>query len=304
MRLDSSFFEKILDFSFSEKGKKEIDNYEIEVEDLSPSQVKDKKKIIKEFLIKDSFVYSGNHRLADWNSGWDENGLEFENTKNPGALIPKYFGKFDTIRLDGSFRKILKKETELHTLRVLQRYLYEKYCNGYKNFYEFGCGTGHNLLELSRMANNEVEIYGFDWTMTPSRIFANINKFFDKNFIFNRFDFTKPDYSVTIKKDSVVFTFAALEQIGDKNLEFIKFLCDKKPSLCLHLEPITELLDESDELQKLSIDYIKKRNYLSGFYDNLKMLEAQNKIEIIDAKRTKIGSFFLEGYSLVAWRPI
>lgn len=77
---------------------------------------------------------------------------------------------------------------------------------------------------------------------------------------------------------------------------------DKNPQICIHLEPITELLDSDNRLQDLSIKYINKRNYLRNFYTSLKKLHDDNKIEIIDAKRTTFGSFLLEGYSLVAWR--
>ena len=116
------------------------------------------------------------------------------------------------------------------------------------------------------------------------------------------FDFFNPNNNVNIQDNSVVFTFAALEQIGDKHEKFVNFLIDKKPSICIHLEPITEVLDSNDKLQNLSIKYIQKRNYLSNFYSSLINLEKEQKIEIIDADRTTIGSYFIEGYSLIVWK--
>jgi hypothetical protein len=302
MKITSKYFEQILDFSFSEKSKKEIDQYSIQVEDLTDSEKTQYKQVIQDFLSKEFVVYAGAHRIEEWNSGWGENSLEFEKTRDLDCLIPKYFGKYDVIRLDGDFKKTKSVNAELYTLRVLQKYVYEKYCKNFKNYYEFGCGTGHNLLELDRLSD-EAGIYGFDWSNPPERIFKNINEFFGKQFKFKKFDLTNPDNSVEFSESSVVFTFAALEQIGERNTNFINFLMDKKPSLCIHLEPMAELLDESEELQKLSIDYIKKRNYLSNFYNNIKLLEEQGKLEILEAKRTKVGSLFLEGYSLLVWRP-
>ena len=303
MKITSELFEKILDFTFSDKSKKEIDQYSIEIDDLTEVEVAQQKIIIYDFLSKDFVVYAGDHRIKDWNLGWEENGIEFENTKDFESLIPKYFGKYKIIRLDGAFKRVLSKNAEIYTLRILQKYVYEKYCLTYKNFYEFGCGTGHNLVELDRLSN-AAHMYGFDWTTTPQRIFNNINTFFQKNFEFRRFDFTEPDYAVNFKENSVVLTFAALEQIGEKNKNFLDFLCHKKPALCIHLEPISELLDSGEEMQKLSIDYINKRNYLSNFYNNILLLQSQGRAEIVEAKRTKIGSFFLEGYSLIVWKPI
>jgi SAM-dependent methyltransferase len=187
-------------------------------------------------------------------------------------------------------------------LRVLQYFILEKYCANIQNFYEFGCGTGHNLFAISEIAGNNKNYFGFDWSNPPKNIFQNIRSTYSKNFYFDNFDFFNPNNNVNIQDNSVVFTFAALEQIGDKHEKFVNFLIDKKPSICIHLEPITEVLDSNDKLQNLSIKYIQKRNYLSNFYSSLINLEKEQKIEIIDADRTTIGSYFIEGYSLIVWK--
>ena len=54
----------------------------------------------------------------------------------------------------------------------------------------------------------------------------------------------------------------------------------------------------------LSILYFKKRNYLSGFLLKLRELEEAGKIKIHMAKRTFIGSLYIEGYSVIAWSPV
>ena len=73
---------------------------------------------------------------------------------------------------------------------------------------------------------------------------------------------------------------------------------DKSPDICVHLEPIDELLDETKLIDKLSIDYFRKRNYLNGFLPYLEELEKENKIEIITKQRIYSGSYFIEGHSL------
>jgi SAM-dependent methyltransferase len=303
MILQTEDFEKILNFNFSDKARKIIDSYNIEVEDLTDEEINEQIENINSFLNQEYVVRAGSHRINDWNNGWNENNLEFERTKSSHSLIPKYFGKYKFIRFDNKFKKVLSLNCELNTLRVLQIYLLEKYCNNINNFYEFGCGTGHNLFAISEFMNKG-SYFGFDWSNPPRNIFNNINKFYNKNFSFDNFDFVNPNEDIKILPDSVVFTFAALEQIGEKHDKFIDYLVHNKPTICIHLEPISEVLDKNDLLQDLSIKYIEKRNYLSNFYNNLKKLEQNNKIEIIDVARTTIGSYFIEGYSLIIWKVL
>lgn len=126
----------------------------------------------------------------------------------------------------------------------------------------------------------------------------------DKKIEPHRFDFFEPDNSFEIKDKSVVYTVAALEQVGDNYKKFINYLLEKKPNICIHFEPISELLDENKLNDLLSIQYFKNRNYLNGFLDYLKLLEQQNKIKIIDQRRIYSGSYFIEGHSLVVWEVL
>ena len=48
----------------------------------------------------------------------------------------------------------------------------------------------------------------------------------------------------------------------------------------------------------------EKRRYLSGFLPYLENLEQQGRLEIIKKQRIYYGSFFIEGHSLVVWRPL
>lgn len=295
--------EKLLDFKFSKKVKEIFSSYDIVLLDLTEEEYKENIESIENFLKREEVVFSGEHRIGDWNKGWDENAQEFEKTKQISSLIPKYFNKYKYVRFDDKMYKIGNNNVELNMLRVLQHYINEKYLKSYNfnNVYEFGCGTGHNLLALSEMSDCNRNYYGLDWTNTQEKIFKNIKENFNENFSFRQFDFLNPDNRVDIQSNSVIFTFAALEQIGENHTNFINFLLEKKPRLCIHLEPIEELLDKNNFLQKLSLDYFKKRKYLSKFYTNLKILEENQKINILEAKRTTFGSFFIEGYNIVVW---
>lgn len=302
MILKSTDFESLLNFKFSSKVSDLIDSYKIELLPLSQQEYKNEIEDIKLLIQKPNAPAAGSHRINDWNSGWQENNLDFADTNNVRSLIPRYFNKFKNIRFYNQLYKINSLDCELNMLRVLQYYVCEKYCNDTQNFYEFGCGTGHNLFAISEIVDHNKHFFGFDWSNPPREIFKNIETNFGKNFKFDNLDFFNPNYDIKILENSAVFTFAALEQVGDKHEKFIQFLIDKQPDICIHIEPIVELLNPEDELQKLSIQYIEKRNYLSNFLSHLRELEKNNIIKLIDVDRTTIGSYLIEGYSLVAWK--
>ena len=301
MNLTYEDFEKLLNFLFSEHTRKKINSFNISIEEVSKEELQQHIDHINNMIDKPNLVVAGSHRINDWNNGWNENNIEFNKSKDYTSLIPKYFNKYKNIRYKNKLYKTNSENCELNMLRVLQLYLYEKYCKNINNIYEFGCGTGHNLFALSEI-DNEKSFFGFDWSNPPKQIFENIEKFYNRKFKFNNFDFVNPNYDVNILNNSVVFTFAALEQIGEKHIEFTKFLINKNPTLCIHLEPIAEILDQNDALQDLSVRYINKRNYLSNFYTSLKQLEKENKIEILEVGRSTIGSYLIEGYSIIVWR--
>jgi hypothetical protein len=120
----------------------------------------------------------------------------------------------------------------------------------------------------------------------------------------HRFDYFNPDESFHLQPQSVVFTVASLEQVGSRWDKLIEYLLSNSPKLCIHIEPISELLDPNKLNDYLSIEYFKKRNYLDGFLNGLRKLEIDGKVKIHRAQRTHIGSLFIEGYSVVIWEPI
>jgi hypothetical protein len=102
----------------------------------------------------------------------------------------------------------------------------------------------------------------------------------------------------------LVYTVASLEQIGEKHNQIIDFFLEKKPALCIHFEPIEEVLDEDNLLDYLTIKYFNKRNYLKNYLAKLQTLEKENKVEILEVKRLNYGSKFVEGHTLIIWKPV
>ncbi len=244
---------------------------------------------ILDVLLDDSVPFSGAHRHKQWEKGWGEN-------LKDNDVIPRYFGKYPIQRYKGKFVQGIDDNYEQEMLYTLVDSLAKKYLSKMENVYEFGCGTGHNLWRV-RKFNPVAILHGFDWTVSSNKIIRSMGWHAEK------FDFFKPS-KVKLKKDAGVLTVAALEQTGTNYKKFVSYLLKNKPSVVVHIEPIPELLDPSKLLDYLSIKYMKKRKYLSGYLDYLKALEKKGKIEIIEARRSGVGSFLIDGYSIVVWKPI
>ena len=101
-----------------------------------------------------------------------------------------------------------------------------------------------------------------------------------------------------------IFTFASLEQMGDKTDDLIKYWTDNKAAVIVNIEPMSEPLDDNELLQYLSINYFKKRGYLDGYINKLKCLEKEGRVVIHEIIRTGVGSLFIEGYSIISWSPV
>ncbi len=246
---------------------------------------------IMDTLLDDSVPYSGAHRRRQWEKGWGEN-------LKSGNLKPKYFGKYPVTRLNGQFVKGVDEQKALYTI---VDELAEKYLLRTTAICEFGCGTGHNLVRIANkfFITEALPLYrfiGLDWASSSQKILRNIGLEGYK------FDFFNPKFKMP--NDSSVYTVAALEQTGTNYKKFVSYLLKNKPKVVVHIEPIPELLDPTKLLDYLSIKYMQKRKYLSGYLDYLKELEKKGKIKILEARRSGIGSLYIDGYSVVVWKPI
>ena len=241
------------------------------------------KKIVEELL--KPLEFSGEHRRKQWEKGWKQN-------LDEGNVIPHYFGKYPVVRKDGEFVEA-KPGDEYQQLTDLETEVFNKYLRT-GIVYEFGCGTGHNLLNLRKVNYSRLE--GLDWADSAVE---SVNKLNYTGIWGRKFDMFNPhDY----KLYGSVFTMASMEQLGDKFRPFVDYLVAQKPTICVHLEPIEELMTDN-LLDYLQLEYMKKRKYLTGFLTYLRELEKNGKIDILEASRNGIGSLFIEGYSLVVWRP-
>lgn len=246
---------------------------------------------------------SGPHRLNDWEKGWDSHLEELKESKyNLDILVAKFAMKGDYNRLQGNLIKAENDSFEGDFVAVIRYYLFNKYYKKINTLYEFGAGTGVNLVAASEIFP-KMKLVGLDWAKSSIDIINALKQKIDINISGERFDLFKPDKKYHLDKNSAILTIGTLEQLGKNFKPFINYLLKNKPEICIHLETLYELYDHDNLLDYLARKYLEKRNYLIGFLPYLKTLEAKKKIKILEVRRT-FGSSYHEGYTYTVWKPI
>lgn len=247
---------------------------------------------------------SGKSRHTDWEQGWGENLQLFKDSNyNLSSLIPKYMYKKNIKRLFSKYINPFDINFEINFYTVYRNYLFKKYLQSIDNVYEFGCGTGYNLVIMAQLFH-EKKLFGLDWADSSVTLVDTIASVYKFNLSGHHFDYFNPDFSLEVEKNSAFITLNSMEQIGNNYQEFLNFIISKKPILCINSEPFIELYDESDLFDYLAVKYHKKRNYLNGYLKALKELEQNNKIKILKIQRVNIGNLFHEGCSFVVWKVV
>jgi len=255
------------------------------------------------YIDSDKPTVVGQHRSEIWESCWSENLQRFRDAGlNPESLVPSFVTPGLPVRIDRDYAIPANPGCELSVLEICRAFLFDKYYKQVESVYEFGCGSGFNLVALASQFPSK-KLYGLDWSKSSNETVALIRKALDIDVVGRSFDFFQPDRSLALGGSSGVLTMCALEQVGERHDAFLNYLLDTKPSVCVHMEPIVELYDEENLLDYVALRYHRKRRYLDGFLTALRALESQRRIEILDVRRFFFGSFYHEGYSHVAWRP-
>jgi len=300
MKINIEDIENILGFSLEKDIREQFCKYNFNYFPLTEKEYNDYLVDVVNVLMK-GIVKSGEHRIDDWENGWGENLNKFIASNNIEDLKPRYHSKNKLVRWN---KQVVNPECpnfDYNIHKIFVDSIIKHYLKDVNNIFEFGCGPGYHLLRIKDYFPTK-NLYGADWTVASQNLIAEINSKLNTNITGFNLDFFKPDYSIKIPENSGIYTVAALEQVGENYKEFVKFLLEKKPAVCVHLEPIDELLDETQLIDNLSRHYFRKRNYLKGFLPYLEDLESQGKIEIIKKQRIYTGSYFIEGHSLVVWK--
>lgn len=258
-------------------------------------------RIIKT-LDSQTLKIAGPHRQSDWEKGWEENLREFARNKyDLNHLIPK-FVKGAYIRFQGNFINPESDSFETDFVTVMRYYLFSKYYKKTNTLYEFGAGTGLNLVAASEVFH-KMKLVGLDWANSSVDIVSALKEKLKINISGKRFDLFNPDKKYRLDKDCAILTIGTLEQLGRNFKPFINYLLENKPKVCIHMETIYEVYNQDKLLDYLAIKYLEQRNYLRGFLPYLKNLEVKKKVNILEVRRT-FGSFYHDGYTYIVWKPI
>ncbi len=300
--------EKILQSPLSPALRKECEEASLCYEEISDKERDDYLREVIDVLLKNNLDKdtkpAGEHRLLEWEKGWNENLEALKKGKEVKDLVPRYHGKHRLVHWKQRMIRPMTPDFDYKILCILVDWAIQTFLHDVPALFEFGCGPAYHLLR-ARKHIPRAKMIGLDWTRTSQEIIRQISKAgIDNNIEGKNFDFFNPDYSLEVPSHSGFITIAALEQVGNRFEKFLQFVLDKKPAVCVHFEPIDELLDQTHLIDRLSTLYFRKRDYLSGFLPRLRKLQEEGKIKIIREQRTYTGSFFIEGHSLVVWSPL
>lgn len=243
-------------------------------------------------------------RRNAWENGWAENLQAFEASGHDlNTIVPKFIRPGQIVRLNRQYVKPTNPTFELDYLNVLCQWLFPKYLTDATDIYEFGCGTGMNLVTIARLFPGK-RLHGLDFVQSAVALVNRIGTVYRWNITGHLFDMMKPDEGFAMAENSVVLTFGSIEQLAGKFENFLQFLLSRSPALCISVEPTIELYDDENLLDYLAIKFHRKRGYSENYLSRLRELESEGKVEIMKAKRLQFGSKFMEGYSCLIWRPL
>ena len=235
-------------------------------------------------------------RIKTWNRC-------YESIEKPGAIPPFLIPLPGTpVRLCGEYQVPTSTHFEASFLAVIRAYLFDRFLAPCSTVYEFGCGTGHNLLALAKQQPGK-RLVGLDWSESSVKLINQLASTFGVNAHGQRFDFFSPNKKLVLDDNAGVLTVGALEQVGKHFASFLVFLLAKKPTVCVHLEPIVEQYDPDELFDYVAARYHRKRGYLDGFLPALQAFEKRGSLEILAVHRIPFGSLCHEAYTYIVWKP-
>lgn len=290
--------------TFSSELKRFIDESNLRYRNVSGFELEQLLLRIMKRIDEDKQVIGEKQRTKVWELGWKENLDEFrDNNYNEDYLVPKFIRARQPVRWKQDYIFPEEEKFELLYVKILRRWLFEKYFANVENVYEFGCGTGFNLLEAARIFPDK-SLHGTDFVQSSVDLVNEISAVKKLNLSGHIFNMLSPDYNYRIKQNSGVFTFGALEQLASDIDKMFDYLIEMSPNICFHVEPSIELYDENNLSDYLAKKFQGKRGYTEGIISVLKRYEELGKVEILKIKRLQFGSLFMEGYNLIVWRPV
>ncbi len=241
-------------------------------------------------------------RKKIWENGWGDINYNFKKKKNIKNLIPQFYSKRSNLyfRLNGRFIKSAKS-FEYEMINIYRHWYFRKYLKNIENIYEFGAGSGHNLVSLMKIFPQK-KIFASDFSKNSVKLLKNISDYKNYNWKCFQFDMKKQNKKIFLKKNSAVYTSGSIEQLSGKIDNFFNFIILNKPKICIHIEPMPQLFKTNNLEDNLSIMALEKKKYSTNFLEKIYQLKKQKKIKIIKLLKSPFGSQLIDGMNLLVWK--
>jgi len=192
-------------------------------------------------ISEETRIVTAKGRKKIWESGWRDIRNNFRKKKNIKNLIPQFYSKRSNLyfRLNGKFIKS-SKSFEYKMIDIYRNWYFQKYFQNVENIYEFGAGSGHNLISLSKIFPKK-KIFASDFSLNSVNLLKNISSYKNYNWKCFKFDMKKINKGITLKKNSAIYTSGSIEQLSGNIDNFFNFIIRNNPKICIHVEPMPQL---------------------------------------------------------------
>jgi hypothetical protein len=159
-----------------EPTKKIIDSHDFSLVEITGNDRDDLIIRILEKIKKDKQKIASLERTSAWEKGWAENlDLYLNSNGSPNALVPKFIRSGEPIRWFSKYYKTKDSNFELNYISVLRSYILEVYFSKVQSIYEFGAGTGFNLLHFGKL-RPELKLFGTDFVSSSVRLMHEVGR--------------------------------------------------------------------------------------------------------------------------------
>lgn len=313
LRLTQEDFEDAFGEPLDQLTREEISSHDFTLEQIVGAS---RDSLIIEILEKirhDKQIVGDPSREAVWEIGWRENYDGFIGNGDVEELVPKFIRPGQPIRWQGQFFLPVNPNFEESFTRVLRTFIFGKIARELGDreavhLYEFGAGTGWNLLHAHHFLQSIGRVHklvGSDFADSAVELMNDLARKQNVPLSAWNFDMRRPDFSREFENPGVsgVFTLGALEQLAGEVEAMIDYLVDQKPCVVIHVEPAIENYEVSRLEDYLAHWFQGNRGYSSGLEALLKTKEAERKLDLLRTKRIGFGSKMMEGYNFFMWRP-
>ena len=184
---------------------------------------------------------------------------------------------------------------------IYRHWYFKKYFKNIENIYEFGAGSGHNLISLMKIFPQK-KIFASDFSKNSVNLLKNISDYKNYNWKCFKFDMKKVNKRIILEKNSAVYTSGSIEQLSGKIDNFFNFINKNRPKVCIHIEPMPQLFKTNNLEDMLSVMALNKKRYSTNFLEKIYELKKQKKIKIIKLLKSPFGSQLIDGMNLLVWK--